>query len=82
MYSGSPGVWELEEGVAGEPSYVCAWTRSVVCVEEGLGGNCGEVLLWRKVLAHPGLFSEKVMSPVNSRAFPVVISLRNLVPET
>lgn len=51
-------------------------------VEEGLEGNRGGVLLWRKESAPPGLFSEKVTGTVNFRALPIVISLRNLVPET
>lgn len=53
--------------------HLCLGEVWCVCVEESLGGNCGGVVLWRNVSAHPGLFSEKVMGPVNSRALPIVI---------
>ena len=41
----------------------------------------GGVLFWREASVHHGLFSEKVMDRVNSRALPFVASLRHLVPE-
>lgn len=42
----------------------------------------GGGLLWREASVHHGLFSEKVMDWVSSRALPFVASLRHLVPET
>lgn len=56
--------------------------QGLVCVWRGVLGGVVGVLLWRKASAHPILFSEKVVSPVNSKALPIVASLRHLIPET
>lgn len=54
--------------------------RGLVCVVSGgsLEGVVWGVLLCRKASAGP----EKVMGQANSRALPVVASLRHLIPET
>ena len=55
-----------------------------VCVfgaGDSWGNDVWRVLLWRQASVRPGLFSEKVMDQVTSRALPFVASWRHLFPE-